>query len=294
MPVLLAVLLAAWHAVFHLHDPRLTESSALVDLGSAMVTANDSGNAPLLFVVDARTGRTIRTVQYASSQTDTEALAPAGPHAVWVGDIGDNLAARHQVQVIHMPLDGGPGTTYQLSYPDGPHDAESLFVARGQLCIVSKEFAGGAFYLAPRHLRTDRVNRLRKVAPALPIATDAATFRDGRHVLVRGYGEADVYDVPSFRRAGSFELPDERQGESVSIGPGGRIRIGSEGTHSAVLQVSLPPELAAKLAPVRPGSRPSTGQDDERPPWLPWLGGAGLVVVLAGGAAWWRRRTLRS
>lgn len=294
MPWVLAALLAAWHVVFHLHDPRLTESSSLVDLGSAMVTANDSGNAPLLFVVDPRTGRTVRTVQYAASETDTEALAPAGPHAVWVGDIGDNLEERRQVQVIRMPLDGGRGTTYDLSYPDGPHDAESLFVAGGRLCVVSKDFVGGAFYLAPRHLRTDRVNRLRKVAPALPIATDAAMFRDGRHVLVRGYGEAVVYDVPSFRRVGSFPLPDQRQGESVSIGPGGRIRIGSEGADSAVLQVSLPPKLAARLAPVRPSSRPPTGRDDERRPWLPWLAGAGVVVVFAGGAAWWRRRTLRS
>ena len=47
--------------VFRLTDPRIVEASSLVDLGPRMVTANDSGNAPDLFSVDARTGQDRRS-----------------------------------------------------------------------------------------------------------------------------------------------------------------------------------------------------------------------------------------
>jgi hypothetical protein len=311
MPLLLAVLLAAAQVVFHLGDPRLAEASGLVDLGGAMVSANDSGNDPLLFVLDARTGRTERTIRYAARNTDTEALAPAGPDAVWVGDIGDNLADRAEVVVRRVPLDGGPIASYRLRYPDGPRDAESLFVAGGRLHLVSKEVLGGAFYVAPAQLHADRVNRLRRLAPAPSLATDAAAFPDGRHALVRGYASADLYALPSLRRIGSFGLPPQPQGEGVSIGPGGRIRLASEGAGSAVLQVALPAALARQrtvpaaslssspspaaspsAAPAAaPAAQESAGED--RPSWFAWLGGAGLVLVVAAVAAWGRRRTLR-
>jgi hypothetical protein len=304
MPVL-AVVLAALHVVFHLSDPRLTEASALVDLGDAMVTVNDSGNAPLLFVLDARTGQTRRTIRFADANTDTEALAPAGRRAVWVADIGDNLAERAEVEVHRVPLDGGQVTTYRLRYADGPRDAESLFVLRGRLYVVSKEIFGGAFYAAPAHLDPGKVNVLRRVAPGPSIATDAAAYPDGRHVLVRDYGRATLYQAPSFTALGSFALPDERQGEGISIGPDGRIRLSSEGAGSAVLQVRLPAALARDVAPAKPAassrtsaSRSLSPRDGARssgddPSWWPWLGGAGVVVVAAAVAAVVRRRTLR-
>lgn len=299
---LLAAVATAGQVVGHLSDARITEASALVDLGGVMVTANDSGNAPLLFVVDASTGQTRRTIRYADTNTDTEALAPAGDGAVWVGDIGDNLGRRAEVQVHRVPLDGGPVATYRLRYADRPHDAESLFALHGRLYVVSKELFGGAFYAAPARLDPDGVNVLRRVAPAPSIATDAAAYPDQRHVLVRDYGSATLYEAPSFRRLGSFALPEQQQGEGISVGPGGRIRLTSEGADSAVLQVSLPPELARTLAASRPAapSRPaatpgdagSTGAGGGRG-WTPWIAGAGAVAVLAGGAAVLRRRTLR-
>ena len=113
-------------AVFRIQDGALDEASSLLDLGPVMVSANDSGHPPLLFVLDARTGATRRTIRYAATQTDVEALAPAGPHAVWVGDIGDNLARRATVSVLRVPLDGGTVATYRLRYPDGPQDRKSV------------------------------------------------------------------------------------------------------------------------------------------------------------------------
>lgn len=284
--------------VFRIHDPRLVESSSLVDLGPVMVSANDSGHPPLLFVLDAHTGATRRIVGYATAQTDVEALAPAGPHAVWVGDIGDNLAERRSVIVRRVPLDGGSVHSYRLRYPDGAHDAEALFVARHRLWVITKGVFGGHAYAAPRRLATHGVTRLRRVGPTLPgLVTDAAAFPDGRHVLVRTYGDAFVYAVPSWRRLGSFTLPRQRQGESISVGRTGRIRIGSEGLHSRVLPVSLPASVRARMhpAPATPVPGAAEASDarasDADRSWQAWpLGAAGVLAVLVGLGAlvrWW-------
>lgn len=288
--------------VFRIQDARLTESSSLVDLGAAMVSANDSGHPPLLFVLDATTGKTRRTVRYAASQIDVEALAPAGRDAVWVGDIGDNLARRRSIVVHRVPLNGGPVRSYRLRYPDGAHDAEALVVVRGRLTILTKGILGGHAYAAPRRLDASGATELRLVGPTLPaLVTDAAAFPDGRHVLVRTYDDAFVYAVTSagtWRRLGSFILPSQRQGESVTIGWHGRIRIGSEGRHSRVLPVVLPEAVRARMEPA-PATRGLDAADtsaasDAPRPWRAWsLGAAGMFGALVWIGLLVSRRTGR-
>src|SRR5206468_1043017 len=86
--------------VVSLRDPRINEASALVDLGSIWVTSNDSGDSARVFVVSPTSGRTIGVVRFRTSVKDVEALAPAGPSAVWVGDIGDNDNKRKAIAVF--------------------------------------------------------------------------------------------------------------------------------------------------------------------------------------------------
>jgi hypothetical protein len=277
--------------VFRIQDPALDEASSLVDLGSVMVSANDSGHPPLLFLLDARTGATRRTITYAAAQTDVEALAPAGAHAVWVGDIGDNLLRRPTVSVLRVPLNGGDVVTYRLRYPDGPHDAEALLSIDGHLTVVTKGVFGGHAYAAPRRLSTRGVNVLRRVGPTLPgLVTDAAAFPGGRHVLLRTYGDAFVYAVPSWRRLGSFRLPREPQGEGVSIGPHRRVRVVSEGGHARVLQVARPSRLRERMLPPPAPAPMSPPRPDGAAPWWPWAL-AGVGVVGAGLALRARRRS---
>lgn len=262
-----AVLLAlVGRVVFSFVDPAITESSGLVDLGSIMVTTNDSGGDPLVFVVDPKTGRTVGHTTYTDAVTDTEALAPAGPHAVWVGDIGDNDERRDSVQVYRVPVGRGDRTVdapaYELVYPDGSHDAESLVAARGgRLYVITKGVLGGTAYAAPRHLDPNGPNRLRPVAGADVWATDAALFPDGKHLLVRGYDTAAIYSFPDFRPVASVDLPRQRQGEGVSISTSGRIRLSSEGRNSPVLQVELPAAVKAVVEPSAPIQSAKPGDD---------------------------------
>src|SRR4051794_26971122 len=124
-------------------DPAIVESSGLVVRDGLFLTVNDSGDSGRVFAVDA-SGATVGVTSWSPPPTDDEALAPGPPGTVWVGDIGDNAAARDSVQVLRVPYGRGDRTvdpaSYTLAYPDGPHDAETLLSqpGTGRLFIASK------------------------------------------------------------------------------------------------------------------------------------------------------------
>lgn len=232
---------------FRLQDARIAEASGMVDLGDRTVLTNDSGDSGRLYVVDQQ-GRTTAVREYAGEAVDVEALAPAGPDAVWVGDIGDNDGVRSSVTVRRVPLDGGPVASYALTYPGGPADAESLLVdPDGRLVVVTKSFAGAAVLRAPAPLDPDAPNRLEQVARLPEVAATDAALLSPTRVLVRGYADAGLYAWPSWDPVRRVPLPEQRQGETISVGPAGtgpRVRVGSEGVGSAVQQ--LPASAAAE------------------------------------------------
>ena len=296
------------HRLLSFRDPEVLESSGLVDEGRLLYTVNDSGDGPVVYAVDARTGETAARTTYSSNDVeDVEALAPGPGGAVWVGDIGDNRGARDTVSVYRAAplstpgarteaLGGGdpvtesvPARRYDLAYPDGPRDAEALLVdpGTGRVFVVSKSVFGGTVYAAPRHLRAG-VNTLRPFARVDGLVTDGAFFPDGRHVVLRTYGDATVYTFPDFRATGRVRLPSQPQGEGISVGPDGRVLLSSEGVHSYVVEVSLPARLtAAAPAPgaapssPRPSPAPSRGDLDPPSTAADWWGAAGVAVLLA-------------
>jgi hypothetical protein len=237
-------------------DPRVVESSGIVDSGRYVESINDSGDGPYVYVLSESTGRTVGVTTYSSGSVhDVESLAPGRHGSVWVGDTGDNLTSRENIDIYHVP-DVRPGDRtlqaprFALAYPDGAHDAETLLVSPrdGRMFVVSKSAFGGTVYAAPRHLRTDRVNAMHTFAQVNGLVTDGTFFPDGRHVLLRTYGSASVYTVPGFGLVGTVHLPRQRQGEGISVGPQGRILVSSEGENTPVLQVFLPAALAAVVA----------------------------------------------
>jgi len=307
---------------FVFRSPSITESSGLVDLGGVMVTTNDSGNPSLLFTVSQVNGKTVGVTDFHTDTHDVEALAPAGPGRVWVGDIGDNDGQRKSISVLRVKvglgrIDAHP-TVYRLAYPHGHHDAESLVRDRqGRLYVITKAFTGGTVYRAPLHLRSQRVNRLQAVGHVIEYATDAATLPSGRHVIVRGPGRASVYTFPELELVGGFVLPSQRQGEGISVGPGRRIRLSSEGLRSPVREMSIPPALARRMhlatpttsassraspgpsgsagpSPARAASRTvrnSDRQDGVARPWLTWSIPAVIVLGAVAIGLGLRRRT---
>ncbi|WP_228942319.1 hypothetical protein [Nocardioides sp. Leaf374] len=241
---------------FAFRDPAVVESSGLVARDGLVLTTNDSGDTGRVFAVEPATGRTVGVTTWSQDPVDVEALAPAdGPGArpgeVWVGDIGDNPGERTSVSVTRVAVGrgalGAAGTTYELVYPDGGQDAETLLVEprSGRLLVASKAFLGGTLYRAPARLSPDAPNRLEPVGSVLSIATDGAFFPDGRHLVVRGYGGAVVYAWPSMEEVADLDLPTQQQGEGIAVDEDGRVLLSSEGQYAEVLELDLPADVRA-------------------------------------------------
>jgi hypothetical protein len=264
-------------------DPAITEASGLVVTDGLFVTMNDSGDSARVFAVDPHTCRTVGVTRWHADAIDDESLAPAGrPGEVWVGDTGQNIATRPYITIAKVPVGRGdrdvPGEIHKLAYPDGRHDAETLIrnPVTGQLFIVSKEFIG-RIYAIPRHLGPG-VTTMKAGKTVLGLATDGAFFPDGKHVILRNYGQAAIYTWPALDRIATIDLPRQQQGEGIAVADDGRIYLDSEGIRAPVLELHLPADVRAALAGRAPTGRPAPAEDDA-PVW-PWL--AGGAVVLAG------------
>ncbi|QIG41421.1 WD40 repeat domain-containing protein [Nocardioides anomalus] len=289
---------------FTVQDPEIVESSGLAVVDGLVVTTNDSGNSGRLYTLDPATGETVGTTDWAREPTDVEALAPAPSGAVWVGDIGDNQAVRDSVQVAQVPVGrqrlDADVRSYDLVYPDGAHDAETLLCdpTSGRLYVGTKSPLGGTLYAAPAELSPDRPNALEPVGDVLPLATDGAFLPGGDRVVIRNYGVADVYAFPSMERLDQLRLPSQEQGEGLAVDADGSLLLSSEGQRQDVVRVEVPSPtvtltVSGSASPSAEPTPPTTvsredrelpeSTETERSPWPWFLGGllgVGFITVL--------------
>lgn len=297
--------------VFTFTDPAIVESSGLVARDGLVYTVNDSGDSGRVFAVDPVTGNTVGVTSWAQDPRDVEALAPAGPREVWVGDIGDNDGVRDSVEVLRVPVGRGDRTVepvrVDLRYPGGGRDAETLLSVpgSGRLVIVTKGVFGGEVYLAPARLADGGSYELRRIGSARGIATDGSFLPDGRHLVVRDYGGATVYAWPSLDAVGSFDLPDQEQGEGLTVTDDGEIWVSTEGAYTEVLLARVPAALRRAIAPppepsassaTSPTPSSATPSAGAEPPddstssavgdgaWEPWILGTCVAGVAAAVA----------
>ena len=169
-----------------------------------------------------------------------------------------------------MPVGDGDRTvdeeTFDLVYPDGARDAEALLVhpTTGRVHVVTKGVFAGEVYAAPPELADDAPNRLGLVGQVAGLVTDGAFFPDGRHVVLRTYSRATVHTFPDLEPLGSWDLPDQQQGEGIAVTPDGEVLLSSEGQGAEVLQVPVPPRIERAMA--APTETPTTAATPARHP----------------------------
>jgi hypothetical protein len=211
-------------------------------------THNDSAE-PVLFAVDA-SGKQVGRVRLAGGdvvdwESVTAAPCPQGS-CLFVGDIGDNGAKREHVTVYRVrepALDAQssePVTRLVARYPEGPRDAEALFVLPpGRIFIVTKgETSPVEVYRFPEQSQSrepavlERVRTLRdEKVKAAERVTGADADPEGRWVVVRTGASLSAYDANDFVAGGEpmwqMDLSSlgEAQGEGVALESDGLVTL---------------------------------------------------------------------
>lgn len=222
-------------------------------------THNDSGSDPILYAVD-RNGTILGRAELASGaaaeDADWEDLATGScsqGECLYVADIGDNSAARDVVMVHRLPEPepsaSGPLAveSFPIRFPEGPRDAEALFVLPGErLFVVTKGGDGPiAVYEYPGPLDSSKVASMRPVRQLTSSevqlgdrVTGASASADGRWVALRTHVNVMIYRTEDLlgdaEEAIPFVVSDVRplaepQGEGVALGPEGTVVVTSEG-----------------------------------------------------------------
>lgn len=294
-----------------LDDPRVTESSGLTlsqDDPDLAYTVNDSGNADAVYAVELSTGDVVGvTTVVGTPWVDTEALA-LHDGTLWVADVGDNAGVRDEIALYSLPEPGRgdarvTAQRHPLRHADGPVDVESLAIdpVSGRMVLVTKQLLEGTLLGLAPDPPVDEVTVLDELdGSALSLATDAAWSPDGRHVVVRNYGEAQVLDADDRSVVATFELPDQPQGETLAVAPDGRsIVIGTEGRPSPLLRVALDQSASASMqraaTDAQDADQPGPGIPDEEigRRWLTPVLSFVALGVLALVTVWMERSPRR-
>ena len=208
-------------------------------------THNDSGNDPVLFALDESgtiQGRVRLPIKTRDWEDISSAPCPQGD-CLYIGDIGDNGLDRRSVAVYRVAEPDpdaartGRPDIFTITYPDGPHNAEALFVIGDYLFIVTRDRVG-AVYRSSSVLAGGVTVKLEHVVDlGLVGVTDAEASADERQVAIRTSDDVVIYQTADL--VGSTAAPKgtrisiqglrEPQGEAVAIGNDGTLYLASEG-----------------------------------------------------------------
>lgn len=228
---------------------------------------NDSGNDPVLFLIDSTGAAVMRLRIDAVRNRDWEDIARRGD-TLFIAETGDN-DAKWDTVYVHAVLEPAAisdsalatAVSFPFRYPDGPRDAETLLIdpVTGDWFLVTKREARSRLYRYPatqRRLGLATLERL-PVEFAFRQAVGGDVSADGKSVLVKTY-DAVYY----WERRGSEMLAEtlarspsaqpytpERQGEAIAFALDG-------GAYFTTSEVELDfPQLLLRYGRIRASNR---------------------------------------
>jgi hypothetical protein len=217
-------------------------------------THNDSGNEPELTAIHASGERVAAARLGGVRMTDWEdlSLAPCeSGSCLYVGDIGDGEARRREIAILRVPEPDPSADTevraerFPARYPDGPRDAEAMFVLpSGEIHLVTKGRTGSVeIFRYPLPLRageTVTLEPVRMLAAGRQSldrqVTGASASPSGDWVALRTYKSLQLWQTATLLSgAGTPHLVvdlaplGEPQGEAVALLDNGTVVVTSEG-----------------------------------------------------------------
>lgn len=219
-------------------------------------THNDRGNDAVLHAISVEGALLGSVVVSGAALVDWEDIA-AAPCAsgmcLYIADIGDNDGSRESITIYEVPEPSpGDGSTaaaraLHARYPDGPHNAESLFILGGDLYIVTKGDDGPiAVYRLLKSQQGEPGAVLERVREAMAQpqgrtdrVTGASASPDGRRIAIRSYGSLYIYGADALVGGGEtapfvvdLRHLGEPQGEGIAIRDDGTVWLSSEAENS--------------------------------------------------------------
>ncbi len=261
------------HYTGHIKLTNLTEISgvAVSRQNPDILWMHNDGKSRQVFAFNP-SGKLAALVNFPGEIEDFEdiALGPgpkAGVDYLYIGDIGDNYAERHEVRVVRFAepkiseARGGQIVVeavevFRLVYPDGAHNAEALIVdpVSGDLFIVTKEKQSAYLFTCPAgRLKDNALIHLESLA-ALDVfhITGGDIARDGSRIILRGDDRGWLWNrvpgqsigVALKTRPREIPVLGSRQGpkgEAVSFTPDGKSYFTvSEGKRPMICEFQLP------------------------------------------------------
>ena len=241
-------------------------------------THNDSGGDAAVFAVDS-TGSILGGAWLEGlTNRDWEDIAvgpcePGGASCVFVADIGDNSEQHDRVAFYRFPEPDPQGdsavagvTTIRARYPDGPRDAEAVFVTDQGIHVVNKGRSDAIeLFRLPPPYPTDSIGTFQQVQQLAPPPTSvsaqvtaAAASADGQRVVLRTYSGLRFFrsqgdTLAQWGRPAESPAPTQLQGEGVDWIDSQRLVLTSE------KQGQQPPTLAViRCDPERPAPADTT------------------------------------
>ena len=189
-----------------------------------------------------------------------------------IADIGDNDAARTELQIYRIPepaasqetagarlanpLAAAPAETLKFTYAARPHNAETVLIhpQTGDIYIVTKEKKGPAFvhrikpdFNSGTVVKTDKVADISMPAKPEGLLTGGSFAPDGRRVMLcdvqHGYelslpANAAGPDAIWAQKPVIVDLGDRKQGEGVSYARDGvSLYASSEKKNTPIYQI---------------------------------------------------------
>lgn len=244
-------------------DPRLVEISGLVPSNihpGVIWLHNDSSDAARIYGVDSTTCETVAEVTMDGvSARDVESISSSfdaqGRAVLWVADIGDNRDSWPNVGLyrIREPKKLGDRTKqareYRFTYPDRPHNAETVLVDTDRIWVATWQLASGGLYELVDPKRRG-VNIAERVGDVGSLITDGAIAPDRSGYLLRDYLDVHVFQgLPPGRKIATLPLPFQPQGEAIAWTEDSRgVLIASEGD-DRLIRAELPWWVRASLRP---------------------------------------------
>jgi hypothetical protein len=237
--------------------PGIPEASGLTlsrRTAGLLWSHNDSGTATL-FAVDGSRVRgqvAVPSATVVDWEDVTAARCPSGD-CLYIADIGDNDRTRTHVTIYRVsePTPDATQTAvpdvFTMKYPDGPHDAEALFIVADGLFLITKDTTAALYRASLPLAGRGEIPLQRAGSLALRHVTDADASPDGSLVAVRTNDELVFYRTAELTRGAakprgvtvSLRALKEPQGEGVAVGPDGSVYLASEGSGGAGRLTSL-------------------------------------------------------